>query len=101
MAYLRFDEGDVEYVAEELNLDFDEAKDLVWSLKRGERGYDIVKQFNCPAFVYEPCFIDNSYHFKNLLAGDWIEAIAKAIWQSCIEIRDKISYNSSNNKKQK
>jgi len=73
--------------------DFDEAKDLVWSLKRGERGYDIVKQFNCPAFVYEPCFIDNSYHFKNLLAGDWIEAIAKAIWQSCVEIRDKISYN--------
>jgi N-acetylmuramoyl-L-alanine amidase len=73
--------------------DFDEAKDLVWSLKRGERGYDIVKQFKCPAFVYEPCFIDNSYHFKNLLMGDWIEAIAKAIWKSCVEIRDRISYN--------
>lgn len=73
--------------------DFDEVKDFVWSLKRGERGYDIVKQFKCPAFVYEPCFIDNTYHFENLRSGVWVEAIAKAIWKSCIEIRDRISYN--------
>jgi N-acetylmuramoyl-L-alanine amidase len=73
--------------------DFDEVKDMVWGLRRGERGYDIVKQFKCPAFVYEPCFIDNTYHFENLKSGAWIEAIAKAIWKSSIEIRDRVSYN--------
>jgi len=73
--------------------DFDEVKDLIWDIKKGQRGYDIVKQFKCPAFVYEPCFIDNPLHFELLRSGTWIEAIAKAIWKSCIEIRDKVSYN--------
>lgn len=72
--------------------DFDEAKDIVWVLERGERGYDIVKRFICPAFIFEPCFLDNPEHFENLKSGVWIDAIARVIWKSCVEIRDKISY---------
>jgi N-acetylmuramoyl-L-alanine amidase len=70
--------------------DFDEAKDMIWNLKPGDRGYDVVKKFKCPAFIYEPAFIDNIVHFSLLKDGTWIDAIAKAIWKACVEINQWI-----------
>lgn len=59
--------------------DFDEAKDFITDLNEEDRGAKVITKFRCPAFIYEPCFIDNDKHFEKLVSGEWLDGIAEAI----------------------
>jgi N-acetylmuramoyl-L-alanine amidase len=60
----------------------------IYYLKPDERGYSILTRFKCPAFILEPCFIDNDKHFDRLVNRDWTDKIAEGLTEAF-----KIIYN--------
>jgi len=83
----------VKALKEKLKIEFkdklDEYSKSVYFLAPHERGYSILTRFKCPAFILEPCFLDNDKHFENLANRNWTDKIAEGLTKAFINI-----YNS-------